>query len=95
MKRYFRKKLTGIGSIRDWIGVRDDFTLLDWRIAYGLPIFKERGTWVAFAVDLKKWRKSHPDVREESLRPPFPIAITHVTALRWGLVKTKTRFIDL
>lgn len=88
----FGKKLVGRAAINNYLGLTGFFeSAEDWRLTYGLPVFRENGQWCAYVSDLKKWRREHPGVREEF---PDPLQITTQTIepLKYTSVPLKTRW---
>jgi hypothetical protein len=84
----FGRKLYGIAKIKNYLGLQEDLTVLDWRIGYDLPIRKEGGIWTARKSELTKWFREHKDLREE-LPEPRQVFRVVVEKGRWGLCKQK------
>jgi len=82
------RKLKGIAEIKIYLGLKEDLTVLNWRIGYDLPIKKEGGAWTARKSDLRKWFKQHSYLRETQPehREVFRLV---VEKHRWGLYKQK------
>lgn len=70
----FEKTLQGIDAIAEFLKLLSAVTVLDWRLSYGLPILKIRGTWVASKAELREWMRQHPELAEPrmTIREPKP-----------------------
>lgn len=90
---FFRRKkeLIGIDEIRHFLKVWSDMTILDWRIAYDLPIKKKGGVFVALKSDLRAWQKVHPYVKEKVPEPREHRPAYKISKIRWGFIKIERR----
>jgi len=77
------KKLTGINSIMDFVGVQGGETIISWVKEYDFPAKKEGGVYVAFVAEIKTWLKEHPELKENQ-RPLIEVFRTRETTGRFG-----------
>lgn len=83
----FKKELTGIDQIRKYLNLENDLTIVDWKIGYALPVFKEGGVWKAKISDLKKWQLQHKFLKEVQTEPRGKILVLNVRKERFGFLK--------
>lgn len=83
----FKKELNGIDEIRKYLNLENDLTVLDWRIGYALPVYKEGGIWRATISDLKEWQRQHNYLKEVQAEPRGKILVLNIRKERFGFLK--------